>query len=350
MRRYYTRACNFYYGNLSKELVKRKKTIPLHQIKEISFDNIEIITRKSKKKISIDKIKYLPRNLRNKINFDLKKINSKKKNFSNLNFKKIPNILGVLNLTPDSFSDGGKFNTKKKGINHALNLYNQGADLIDVGGESTRPGSKPINEKTEWFRVNKILRLIVKKLPISLDTRKSKIMERGIKLGVKVINDVSGLEYDPKTLTVLKKNKIPFVLQHSKGIPENMQKNPNYKNELLDIYDYFEKKIKLIRSKGIKHNNIILDPGIGFGKNLKHNMNLFQGISIFHSLGFPILIGNSRKRFIKDISKKNDSSTRIGGTIASSIFLMMQGIQILRIHDVNEVMQGIKVFRKLIKN
>ena len=350
MRGHYTRACNFYYGNLSKELVKRRKSIPLHQIKEISFDNIEIITRKSKKKISIDKIKYLPRNLRNKINFDLKKINSKKKNFSNLNFKKIPNILGVLNLTPDSFSDGGKFNTKKKGINHALNLYNQGADLIDVGGESTRPGSKSINEKTEWFRVNKILRLIVKKLPISLDTRKSKIMERGIKLGVKIINDVSGLEYDPKTLTVLKKNKIPFVIQHSKGTPENMQKNPNYKNELLDIYDYFEKKIKLIRSKGIKHNNIILDPGIGFGKNLKHNMNLFQGISIFHSLGFPILIGNSRKRFIKDISKKNDSNTRIGGTIASSIFLMMQGIQILRIHDVNEVIQGIKVFKRLVEN
>ena len=350
MRRYYTRACNFYYGNLSKELVKRKKSISLHQINEISFDNIEIITRKSKKKISIDKIKYLPRNLRNKINFDLKKINSKKKNFSNLNFKKIPNILGVLNLTPDSFSDGGKFNTERKGINHALNLYNQGADLIDVGGESTRPGSKPINEKTEWFRVNKILRLIVKKLPISLDTRKSKIMERGIKLGVKIINDVSGLEYDPKTLAVLKKNKIPFVIQHSKGTPENMQKNPNYKNELLDIYDYFEKKIKLIRSKGIKHNNIILDPGIGFGKNLKHNMNLFQGISIFHSLGFPILIGNSRKRFIKDISKKNDSNTRIGGTIASSIFLMMQGIQILRIHDVNEVIQGIKVFKRLIED
>ena len=114
MERYYTRACNFYYGNLSKELVKRKKTIPLHQIKEISFDNIEIITRKSKKRISINQIKYLPKNLRNKINLDLKKINSKKKNFSNLNFKKIPNILGVLNLTPDSFSDGGKFNTKKK--------------------------------------------------------------------------------------------------------------------------------------------------------------------------------------------------------------------------------------------
>ena len=350
MPRYYTRACNFYYGDLSKELVKRKKSIPLHQIQEISFDKIEIITRKSKKRISIDQIKYLPKNLRNKINLDIKKINSKKKNFSNLNFKKIPNILGVLNLTPDSFSDGGKFNTKKKGINHAMNIYKKGADLIDIGGESTRPGSKSINEKTEWARINKILRLIVKKVPISLDTRKSKIMQNGIDLGVKLINDVSGLKYDPKTLTVLKKNKIPFVIQHSVGTPENMQKNPSYKNELLDIYDFFEEKINLIRSKGIKHNNIILDPGIGFGKNLKHNMNLFKRISIFHSLGFPILVGNSRKRFIKDISKENDSDTRIGGTIASSVFLMMQGIHIIRIHDVNEVMQGIKVFKELIKN
>ena len=258
--------------------------------------------------------------------------------------------MGVLNLTPDSFSDGGKFNTKKKGINHAMNIYKKGADLIDIGGESTRPGSKSINEKTEWARINKILRLIVKKVPISLDTRKSKIMQNGIDLGVKLINDVSGLKYDPKTLTVLKKNKIPFVIQHSVGTPENMQKNPSYKNELLDIYDFFEEKINLIRSKGIKHNNIILDPGIGFGKNLKHNMNLFKRISIFHSLGFPILVGNSRKRFIKDISKENDSDTRIGGTIASSVFLMMQGIHIIRIHDVNEVMQGIKVFKELIKN
>ena len=350
MVRYYTRACNFYYGNNSKTLLKKKKSISLHQINEISFDHIEIINRKSKKKISIDQIKHLPKNLKKKINLDLKKIRSKKKNFANLNFEKIPNILGVLNLTPDSFSDGGKFNTKKKGLNHAIYLFKKGADLIDVGGESTRPGSKPINEKNEWNRINRTLKLIVKKLPISLDTRKSKIMQNGIELGIRLINDVSGLNYDPKTLTVLKKSKIPFVIQHSLGTPRDMQNNPTYKNELLDIYDFFEEKIKLIRSKGIKHNNIILDPGIGFGKNLKHNMNLIREISIFHSLGFPILVGNSRKRFIKDISKENDSKTRIGGTIASSIFLMMQGIQILRIHDVNEVMQGIKVFRKLITN
>ncbi len=350
MQRYYTRACNFYFGNQSKILVNKRKTIPLHQIKEISFDHIEIISRKSKKKISINQIKKLTKNLKKKINLDIKKIKSKKINFSNFNFKKIPNIMGVLNLTPDSFSDGGKFNKKNKAVSHALNMFKIGADVIDVGGESTRPGSKSVNEKQEWNRINKILKLIVNKIPISLDTRKSNIMENSIRLGVKLINDVSGLNYDPKTISVLKKYKTPFVIQHSIGMPENMQKNPKYKNELLDIYDFFDEKIKLIRSKGIKHNNIILDPGIGFGKNLKHNMSLIKDISIFHSLGFPILVGNSRKRFIKDISKKNDSNTRIGGTMASSIYLMMQGIQILRIHDVNEVIQGIKVFKKIIKN
>ena len=349
MSRYYTRVCNFYYGNHSRKLVNKKKTIALNQIKEISFDQIEIFTRKSKRIIFINQIKNLSKSLKKKINFDLKKIKSKKKNFSNFNFKKSPNLLGVLNLTPDSFSDGGKFNTQKRGINHAMNLKKYGANLIDVGGESTRPGSKAISESLEWKRIYKILKsLIKKKIPLSLDTRKSNIMEKGINLGVQLINDVSGLDFDTNTLNILKKYKVPFVIQHTKGSPENMQKNPSYKNELLDIYDFFEDKIKLIRSRGIKHNNIILDPGIGFGKNLKHNMSLIHNISIFHSLGFPILVGNSRKRFIKDLSGKNDSKFRSGGTIASSIYLMMQGVQILRIHDVNEVTQGLKIFKKII--
>ncbi len=350
MERYYTRVCNFYYGIQSQDLVKKKKSLPLHNIKEISFDQIEIITRKSKKKIHINEIKYLSNYLKKKINFDLKRITSKKKNFSNLKFSKIPNLLGVLNLTPDSFSDGGKFNTKKKGIKQAKNLFNSGANLIDIGGESTRPGSRTINEDVEWKRICKILKSLSKKIPISLDTRKSNIMRKGIKIGVKLINDVSSLEYDYETINILRKYKTPFVLQHSKGNPESMQKKPTYKNELLDIYDFFETKLKYLRSKGIKHNNIIIDPGIGFGKNLKHNMSLISNISIFHSLGFPILVGSSRKKFIKDISKKNDSKSRIGGTLASSIYLMIQGVQVLRIHDVNEVLQGIKVFKEIIKN
>jgi len=195
-----------------------------------------------------------------------------------------------------------------------------------------------------------LIKKISKKIPLSLDTRKANIMNKGIKIGIELINDISGLSFDSKTIDALKKNKSPFVIQHSQGTPENMQNNPTYKDELLDIYDFFEEKIEFLRSKGIKHNNIIVDPGIGFGKNLKHNMNLIRSISIFHTLGFPILLGLSRKKFIKDMSGKNDSKERLGGTIASSLYSMMQGVQILRIHDVNELTQSIKVFKQLIKN
>src|SRR6056300_841548 len=301
MKKYYTRACNFAYGKFSIKLVRKKKK--------------------------------LPKPLKEKINKDLKSIVKKNKNFSSLNFNKIPNIMGILNLTPDSFSDGGKFNKKKKGISHAKNLFKSGADIIDVGGESTRPGSKTVSKKEEWNRIKEILKDVNKKIPLSLDTRKSEIMIKGIQLGVKLINDVSGLSYDPKTVEVLIKNKTPFVIQHSQGTPEKMQKNPKYKNELLDIYDFFEQKIKFLRSM-----------------DLKHNMNLIRSISIFHTLGFPILLGLSRKKFIKDLSGKNDSKERLGGTVASSMYAIMQGVQILRIHDVNELRQSIKVFKELIKN
>ena len=350
MKKYYTRACNFFYGESSVKLVNQKKTLPLNGNKEISFNKVEIISRYLKKIITLNDVKKLPKALRKKIENDLQIIIKKNKNFSGLNFRKIPNIMGVLNLTPDSFSDGGKFNKKKIGVGHAYNLFLLGADIVDVGGESTRPGSKPVNQKEEWKRIEKIIKSIDKKVPLSLDTRKSEIMSKGIKIGIKIINDVSGLSYDTKTIDVLKKNKIPFVIQHSQGTPENMQKNPVYKNELLDIYDFFEAKIEFLRSKGIKHNNIMIDPGIGFGKNLKHNMNLIRSVSIFHTLGFPILLGLSRKKFIKDLSGKNDSKERVGGTIASSLYSMMQGVQVLRIHDVNELMQSIKVFKQLIKS
>ena len=268
MKKYYTRVCNFYYGNKSAVLVKQKKTLPLNGNNNISFDQIEIITRNSKKLINIKDIKKLPIFLKKKIIKDLKIITRKNKNFSNLNFKKIPNIMGILNLTPDSFSDGGKFNKKNKSLNHAINLFKSGADIIDVGGESTRPGSKSITSKQEWNRIKDTLKSINKKITLSLDTRRSDIMEKGIKNGVKLINDISGLSYDAQTIKVLKKYNKPFIIQHTQGNPETMQKNPKYKNVILDIYDFFDEKIKFIRSKGIKHSNIIIDPGIGFGKNL----------------------------------------------------------------------------------
>ncbi len=347
MIKYYTRACNFYFGSISTEKVKKRQSIPLHGNKFISFDTIEILTRKKTKRINIKKINKISKNLKKKIFLDIKNI-SKKKKFKGLSFSHLPILMGVLNLTPDSFSDGGKYNKKKLGEQQAKKLIKDGCGILDLGGEATNPGSKGVNEDKEWERIVPTLSRIKRlKKFISLDTRKSSIMKKGIKNKINLINDVSGLEYDQDTIQVLKETNIPFVLHHMQGEPKTMQKNPQYNNVLLDIYDFFEKKIRFIRSQGIKHNNIILDPGIGFGKNLKHNITLIRNISIFHSLGFPVMLGTSRKRFIKSISGVNDSKERLGGTISSSLLAIMQGVQILRVHDVNEINQSIKVFNSL---
>ena len=347
MEKYYTRACNFYHGSISRLKVKNNLALALNGDKNLSFDQLEIISRKSKKVIHFNEIKKLNKNLRKKVRSDIKII-TKKKFFSNLDLSNVPLIMGILNLTPDSFSDSGKFNKKKNAIIHSKNLISNGCDIIDVGGESTRPNAIAVNEKKEWQRIRSTLIKLVKlKKFISVDTRKSSVMEKSIKVGVNLINDVSGLSYDPNTIKIIKKYNIPFVIHHMQGTPKNMQINPKYKNVLLDIYDFFEKKISFIKKKGIKHQNIIIDPGIGFGKNLKHNITLISKISIFHTLGFPILLGISRKKFIKDISGSNDSKVRLGGTVSGALYSMLQGVQILRVHDVNEIKQSIKVFKSI---
>ncbi len=352
MIKYYTRACNFFHGYQAKTLIKKKLALPLCGNKKIAFNSLEIFTR-NKKKISnkfikIKDIKKLNKKEQKIVKSHLKKITLKRKNFlKNISFLK-PSIMGILNLTPDSFSDGGKFNSKKKSFNHLSNMIKAGADIIDVGGESTRPGSKTIDPSIEWKRVKTIVRNFKKKYKqkcLSLDTRKSDLMLKGINFGVDIINDVSGFEYDRNSLNVLKNYKITKIIHHMQGNPSNMQKNPKYKNVLLDIYDFFEEKINAIKDK-----KIILDPGIGFGKSLKHNLTLISKISLFHSLGFPILIGTSRKRFINQISGINDSKDRTGGTLASVLFLLSQGVQLFRIHNVNEVKQGILVYEKILSN
>ena len=347
MIKYYTKACNFYFGLISKKKIKSKLSLPLHGNNLVSFDEIEILSRKKIKRINIKDIYQLENNIKKKVLLDIKKI-TKKKSLKGLKFSKFPILMGVLNLTPNSFSDGGKYNKKGLGILHAKRLIKDGCGILDIGGEATNPGSKEVDVDTEWKRIFPTLSKI-KKLNkfISLDTRKSLIMKKGIKEKINLINDISGLDHDSDTIKVLKETKIPFVIHHIQGNPQTMQKKPKYNDVVLDIYDFFEKKINYIRSQGIKHNNIILDPGIGFGKNLKHNITLIRNISIFHSLGFPVMLGTSRKRFIKGISRNNDSKERLGGTISSCLFAITQGVQILRIHDVNEVNQSIKVFNSL---
>ncbi len=353
MIKYYTRACNFKYGKIAKELIKKKLALPLCGNNSISFEDIEIITRDNNKVfskiINYKKINKLNKNQKKKIKKDLRKITSKRKNFlKNVNFF-TPCIMGILNLTPDSFSDGGKFNKKHKSFNHIAKMIGAGADIIDIGGESTRPGSKTIDPQIEWKRLKFVIKNFKKKYKktcLSIDTRKSEVMIKSIKFGTDIINDVSGFNYDKNSLVKLKKYNIAKVLHHMQGTPNTMQNNPKYKNVLLDIYDFFEKNI----AKNFDNKKIIIDPGIGFGKNLKHNLTLISKISLFHSLGFPILIGTSRKRFINQISGNYDSEDRTGGTIASVLFLMSQGVQIFRVHNVNEVKQSILVFDRILSS
>ena len=230
-------------------------------------------------------------------------------------------------------------------------MIKSGATLIDIGGESTRPGSKIVNEQDEWDRIKNIiikLKATFPNKPLSLDSRKSYVMKKAIECGVNIINDVSGLNFDKKSFDLINSKKIPFILHHMQGTPDTMQKNPKYDDALLDIYDFFEEKINSCVKKKFKKEFIIIDPGIGFGKNLKHNVRIMSKISIFHSLGCPILIGTSRKRFIEHIVTKFDTPERIGGTVASVLCGLLQGVQLFRVHNVKEINQGILVFKKIL--
>ena len=349
MKKYYTRACNFFYGVNSKKLIKDKLTLPLCGNNSISFNRIEIFIRNKKKIkskiIDIKNINKLPSSIKRKISQDIKKIISKREFLG----KKDHIIMGILNMTPDSFSDGGKFNSTRKALQKIMQMKKAGAEIVDIGGESTRPGSKIVSQKNELKRVKKVIEQFKKKFPktlLSIDTRKSLVMEFSIKNNADIINDVSCFKFDPKSFNTVKNKNLWKIIHHMQGTPQTMQINPSYSHVLLDIYDFFENQIKMLKTDKYK-KKIILDPGIGFGKNLKHNLMILKNISVFHSLGFPVLIGASRKRFIGQISGTYDTKERLGGTLSSILFSLSQGVKIFRVHNVEEVKQGILVYETL---
>ncbi len=280
--------------------------------------------------------------------------------FNNLNFKnhKLENLLfkkkkisifGILNLTPDSFSDGGSYKTLSEALFKAKKMIKNGASFVDVGGESTRPGADLVMPEDEILRVlPAIQRLNYHNIDISLDTRNSSTMELGILSGVKIINDVSALQNDKKSINVVKKNKVPIVIMHMPGTPKTMMdKIKSYGDIVLDVYDFLQRRINELIMLGIEKKNIIVDPGIGFGKDLKQNLTLIKNLSIFHSLGVPLMLGVSRKRFIESLSKESKPKNRIGGTISATLLALAQGIRIHRVHDVHDVYQASVVFEKL---
>ena len=265
-----------------------------------------------------------------------------------LSKKKQSLIMGILNITPDSFSDGGDFFEKNIAIDRALEMVEQGADIIDIGGESTRPFSDSVSLKEEISRVIPVIEGICKEsdVCISIDTTKSKVASEALEAGASLINDISAMEIDSLMVDVALKFNCPIVLMHMKGIPKNMQDNPQYQSLISDIKEYLLARIDFVVSKGIDRNKIIIDPGIGFGKTVENNFEIINNLDQFVKMNFPVLLGASRKSFI-GASLNLPEKDRLEGSIAANIIGLQKGAKIFRVHDVVETNRAMVIANKI---
>jgi len=253
-------------------------------------------------------------------------------------------LMGVLNVTPDSFSDGGVFFDKKKAISHGLGMVEGGADIIDIGGESTRPGSRPVDLEEELRRVIPVLESLEKEVdvPISIDTYKAAVAQRAIEAGAQMINDISGLHFDPSLAQVAAREDTPLVLMHIRGTPETMQKDVRYSSLFPEIIRYLKDSIRVAESAGLDPAQIIIDPGIGFGKTVEDNLLILKHLYEFRILGKPILLGTSRKSFIGKILN-TEVENRLEGTLSSIAIGVLNGAHIIRSHDVPQAKKAIAI-------
>ncbi len=258
-----------------------------------------------------------------------------------------PRIMGVVNVTPDSFFDGDQFDDAAMAIDHARRLVDEGADILDIGGESTRPGSEPVPIGVELERVLPVIEGLVGKVDarLSIDTRKAEVMRRALDAGVDIVNDVSALTFDPESLDVVAGAGVPVVLMHAQGDPKTMQDDPVYDDVALDVFDYLEARVEACLRAGIARNKIIVDPGIGFGKSLDHNLELLSQINLLHGLGLPVLVGASRKSFIGRLTAAKSADQRLPGSLAAAVHAVSQGVQVVRVHDAAETRQALELWQ-----
>jgi len=253
-------------------------------------------------------------------------------------------LMGILNVTPDSFSDGGRYADPKTAIAHGIQLAREGADIIDIGGESTRPGARPVSAEEEKGRVLPVLRELRREvsIPLSVDTYKMEVAQAALAEGADVVNDISALRFDPAMASLVAREKVPVVLMHMQGTPRTMQQRPRYQDVLAEVKDFLAGRIRFALESGIELDRIIVDPGIGFGKELEHNLELLKGLSTLVSLGRPLLVGPSRKAFIgKLLGLASDS--RLEGSLAAAVAAVLGGANIVRMHDVKEARRAIGI-------
>jgi len=259
-----------------------------------------------------------------------------------------PRIMGVINVTPDSFSDGGRFLDAGLAIAHGQALIEAGAAILDIGGESTRPGAEPVSPEEEIRRVVPVIEALQKTgIAISIDTRHARVMAAAVAAGAKIINDVTALTGDPDSLRVAARSGAGVVLMHMQGEPRTMQANPRYREAALDLYDYFAQRLDAAEAAGLSRRRIAIDPGIGFGKAIAHNQDILNRLALLQGLGCPILLGVSRKSFIAKLSRGEDSGHRLPGSLAAALWGLRAGVQMIRAHDVAETAQALAVWQAL---
>lgn len=261
-----------------------------------------------------------------------------------------PIIMGILNITPDSFSDGGDYNSVDRAVERAGDFLRQGAAILDIGGESTRPYADAVTPEEEISRVVPVIKAIIEKFPkavISIDTRNAVVMKVALEAGASIINDVSALQYDPESVKIAAGSDIPVCLMHMKGTPQDMQDKPVYENVIEEIMGFFKERIEFCVKNGVEKERLILDPGIGFGKAVQHNLLILKHIDQFKMLGCPLLVGASRKSFIGKLYNDAPADQRLGGSIAAALYAVQNGANIVRVHDVEETAQALRIFSSI---
>ena len=260
-----------------------------------------------------------------------------------------PLIMGILNVTPDSFSDGGKFARFEAAVAQAMQMQNEGADIIDIGGESSRPGAEPVSAQDEMERVLPAIKEIRRLSPIqiSIDTYKAATAEAALAAGANIVNDISALRFDPAMVDLLARTDVPVILMHMLGTPRDMQQNPTYTDCVKEIGDFFGERIEFCRSRGIGKERLILDPGIGFGKRLEDNLAILRELEQFKRFGLPVLVGASRKSFIGKVAPERPAGRRLGGSIAAAVVAALHGADIVRVHDVAETVEALRVVQAI---